>query len=107
EIDFELMAKPRHLVDQRDIYVAIGVFKELGHFGLTGALCTNHSVNEPRIECFCCIGAFGRMTTDHLGRVLGTELLVAGIYALRRKNQAEVLPGYQSPSFKDRPDLLF
>ena len=38
----EVVAEPRHLVDKRDIDVAVGVLQQLGHLGLAGPLGGHH-----------------------------------------------------------------
>ena len=48
QVDAELVAEPRHLVDQRDVDVPVGVLQQLGHLGLAGAAGRHHGVDEAR-----------------------------------------------------------
>ena len=85
-------AQAEHLqfVDQRDVDAAKNIFKQLGHFrGARGA--DRHDTrNNLRVNRLRGAAARRIHAADDLGNLRQPELLVAGIFALRRKRQKEI-----------------
>jgi hypothetical protein len=50
QLDPELVAEPRHLVDQRDVDVPVRVLEQLRHLGLAGAAGDDDGVHDAVVE---------------------------------------------------------
>ena len=79
EVDAEVVAEARHLVDEGDVDVAVGVLQQLRRLGLAGAPSRDDRVDEPPVEGGGGIGARLRVATDDLGSVLRAVLPVARV----------------------------
>ncbi len=106
QIDTDLTAEHRHLVDERDVDVPVGVLQQLGHLGFAGALGLDDPVHEALVEGAGGLGAVGRDAADDLGGVLQAEGGVARVDALRGEGEVEVRAHPQPTGLQPRPDDL-
>jgi hypothetical protein len=106
QIDIQIVAKSRHFVNQCDVDVSIGVFQELGHFGLARSLGFHYIVDKSAVEICRHLGAVLGVAADHLWRVSWSELIVSWIDTLRRECQVEVNACNQAGGLENRADDL-
>ena len=69
QVHVQLAAEDRHLVDQGDVHVPVGVLQQLGHLRLAGRLGPHHLVADPLVEGRRGVRAGRRDPADDLGRV--------------------------------------
>ena len=103
----ELVAEHRHLVDQRDVDVPVGVLQQLGHLGLAGAACTARPCRRSgrRTHGAAAVHSGGEAADDLRG-VAARRSRVARVDPLRRERQVEVAAARQPGGLEDRPDDL-
>ena len=106
DVDAHAIAHQRHFVDQADIDHAEGVFEQLHHLGHAGGADRHHLFKSLRIEQRAQLGACGRNAAHHFRDVRGLVLRVAGIDALRRKTQEEVLAHLPAGRFQHGQNQL-
>ena len=96
QVDLQLVAEHRHLVDQRDVHVAVRVLQQLGELRLATAAGADHGVHERAVERCGALGAVRGEPTDDLRRVLQAVHRVARVDALRREGEVEVHAGHET-----------
>ena len=96
DVDAHAVAHQRHFVHQADVDHAERVFEQLHHFGHAGGTDRNHVFERLRIEQRAQPRAGGRDSADHLGDVDGLKFRIAGVDALGRKTQEELLAGFEA-----------
>jgi hypothetical protein len=67
QVHAELVAEDRHLVDQRDVDVPVGILQQLGHLRLARGPGPDHLVAELAVEPLRGIGAGRGLPADDLG----------------------------------------
>ena len=107
QVDVQLVAELRHLVDQCDVDVPVGVLEQLGHLGLAGAAGRHHLVDDLRVEGGRPLQAAGSHPAHHLGRVPEPVAGVARIDPFRREGQEDVLADQLTVCFEQRSQQLF
>ena len=107
EVDAQLVAELGHLVDERDVDLAVGVLEQLGHLRLARAGRSHDGVDEPRVERLGRVAAGRRHAAHDLGRVVHAVRRVARVDALRGERQVEVAADREAGALEDRAhDLL-
>src|SRR5690606_22881403 len=106
QVDAQLVTEDRHLVDEGDVDVPVGVLQQLGHLGLAGAADGDDLLDEAPVEGGRPVAAGGGVAADHLGGVAQAVLGVARVDALGREGQVEPLAGGQPGRFEQGTDQL-
>jgi hypothetical protein len=78
-VDADLVAVPGELVDERDVHVPVGVLKQLGQFGLTGAAGHDDAADESFVERGAPLGAQRGAASHDLRSGADVEGGVAGV----------------------------
>src|SRR5699024_4712306 len=99
DIDTQLMTEFRHLVNQPDIDMAIGIFKKLCCLSFLRALDLHHCFDELAVKLYSLISRSFRNATYNFGGILKPPGLVARINTLRRKCQVKVFIETPSAGF--------
>jgi hypothetical protein len=105
-VDAEVVAEHRHLVGEGDVDVPVGVLDELGHLGRPRRRDRDDALHERAVERRHELRARRVDAPDDLGHVAEPEALVAGVDALRREPEEEVLPCAQARSLEDVAEEL-
>ena len=92
QVDAEFMTEDRHLVDEGDVHVPVGILEQLGHLGLAGGPGPDHLVAQLAVELRGRVGAGLGLAADHLGCVANTEVGVPRVDPLGGERQREVGP---------------
>src|SRR5215213_4090481 len=87
----EGVAEAGHLVRHADVDGAEGVLQEFGGLGDAGGADRVDVVDDLRVEVRGRVGRGVGRAADHLGDVVRLELRVAGVYALGREGEQEIL----------------
>ena len=90
DIDIHAGRKEFQFVDQRDVDATKNIFKKLGHFRGASRTDRNHFGDHLRVKCERRAAAGRIDAADNFGNLRQAVLLVAGIFAFRRKRQEEV-----------------
>ena len=83
-------------VDQRDVDAAKNIFQQLCRFGGPAIRHGNQSADGARINFLRGGQTRGRVAADDFRNVGDFALGIAGIFALGRKREMEILAGFQS-----------
>ena len=89
QVHAELVAEDRHLVDQRDVHVPVGVLQQLGHLRLARGLGADHGVADLSVEVRRGLGAGRGDAADDLRGVADAVGLVARVDPLRGEREVE------------------
>jgi len=106
QIDAHPFREKGQLVNQGNVDAAKDVLQQLGHLGRPGRRDDVNVGKELGQQSPGQFGALGREPAHHLGRVLDGKVFVAGVDALRRKGEVEILPRLQPRLFQEREDKL-
>jgi len=104
DVDAELVAHDRHLVDQPDVHRAEGVLQQLDHLRRAGGGDRHNPVDGLGVERGHDRGAGRGHAADYLGRVARLVHLVAGVDPLRRKGDEHVLTDLEAGRFRELGD---
>ena len=105
-VDAHAVAHQRDFVHQADVDHAERVFEQLHHLRHARGAHRDHGFERLLVEQRADFGAGRRDAAHHFGNILGLILGVAGIHALRRKAQEEILADLQPGFFEHRQHQL-
>ena len=91
DVDPHAVAHDRHLVDERDVDRAEDVLEQLGELGRVGRRHRHQLVAAGPVDGHRLLGAGRRDAADDLRRVADREVGAAGVDALRRHREVEVV----------------
>ena len=99
-------ASDRHLVDQRDVDGAEDVLEQLRELGDLGGGDRHDVVADAPVELDGAVGARRREAADDLRRVAQRVVGAAGVDALGREGEVEVLAGAQAGLLEQRNEVF-
>ncbi len=103
DIDAHTVADDRHFVREADIDIAVGVFKELFHFGNgRGGNLVYAALQHIAVQRGGNLRAVFSDAADDLRGIFRLILLVARVHALRREGKVKILAAFEAACLKDR-----
>ena len=97
-IETHAETKQLQFIYQRDVYAAIDVFQQLGHFRGRRRGNHNRAIENCTVHRGSEFGSLWIQPTDNFGNIAAGDSRVARIFALRRKGDEEFLSGELSSS---------
>ena len=101
DIHIHRLERSLQFVDQGDIDGAKAVFDQFHRFGRGGRTDRHRAGDNGAIKILDQLQGLRIVGTDHFGNVVGVELVIARIFAFRRKGQEEIGAGVQAAGLEN------
>ena len=91
--DVEIHAQAQHLefVDQRDVDAAVNIFEQFRHFRGCGRRNEDGATEDRTVERGGDFTGLRVRSANHFRNVMASDLRIAGIFALRRKSDPDIV----------------